>query len=99
MDDGSLALLTHEGRPIHVHLAPVAATLTAGVPVLGLASVPAWRWIAESRPAWAFHHARSRASALLSIPTVPGRLARAETWVRVHSQHLPELILWLMDVN
>jgi hypothetical protein len=96
VDHGSLARLTHEGRPILVHVAPSAAAPTAGVPVIGLASVPAWRWIAKSRPAWAFHHVRSQASALLSTPTMPGRLAKAEIWMRTHSQHLPELIVWLI---
>jgi hypothetical protein len=69
--------------------------LTAGVPVLGLASVPAWRWIAESRPAWAFH-TRPLAHVLLLRPGVPGRLARAEIWTRTHSQRLPELVVWLI---
>lgn len=73
--------------------------LTAGVPVLGLASVPAWRWIAESRPAWAFHRALPRA---ICSPTVPEpslwiwRFSRAEVWVRTHSQNMPELMAWIV---
>ena len=75
--------------------------LTAGVPVLGLTSVPAWRWIAESRPAWAFHHARAKES-VLGSSAVPGpslatrRLARAEIWLRTLSQRLLALVVWMI---
>lgn len=75
--------------------------LTAGVPVLGLASVPAWRWIAESRPAWGFPHVRAKES-VLGSPAVPGpspairRLAGAEIRLRTLSQRLPALVVWLI---
>lgn len=47
--DRWLASRTHGNRSISAWLR-LRRLLTAGVPVFGLASVPTWRWIAESAP-------------------------------------------------
>lgn len=98
--DRWLASHTRGNRSMSVWLR-LLRPLTAGVPVLGLASVPAWRWITASRPAWAFCHAGARES-VLGAPAVPGpslaprRLAGAEIWLRTLSQRLPALVVWLI---
>jgi hypothetical protein len=100
MMDRWLASRTRGNRSISAWLR-LLRPLTAGVPVFGLASVPAWRWIVKSRPAWAFHRALPRASAIC-LPTVPEpslstlRFSRVEIWARTHSQNMPELMAWII---
>lgn len=98
--DRWLASRTRGNRSLSMWLR-LLRPLTAGVPVLGFASVPAWRWIAESRPSWAFRHVHPKPSNLFS-PIVPGpsratrQLAGAEIWTRTLSQRLPELVVWMI---
>ncbi|MEA2560987.1 MAG: hypothetical protein QOH06_2491 [Acidobacteriota bacterium] len=70
--------------------------LTAGVPIIGLAFVPAWRWIAQVHPAWAFWR-KPEAGLQLLRPSPPRRLeVLAEQWIRRRGQHLPWFILWVI---
>lgn len=70
--------------------------LTAGVPILGLAFVPAWRWIAQTRPAWAFRRKPQAVLRLLRSPRPRRPEMLAEQWIRRRSQSLPWFILWLI---
>ncbi|MES1245485.1 MAG: hypothetical protein ABUT39_28025 [Acidobacteriota bacterium] len=71
--------------------------LVAGVPVLGLATVPVWRWIATTRPSWAFQPARPGPRPGVSRPApVHGLPARARRLVRTRGQRLPWLLLWVI---
>lgn len=74
----------------------VLRPLTLGVPVLGLATIPAWKWIAETHPAWAFREAGCGSRLSVDAPRWIRPVARAELQLRIHGQRLPWLIAWMI---
>ncbi len=79
----------------------VLRPLVVGIPILGLATVPAWKWLDRVRPAWAFQRAQPEANLDLSRSVTPHPLlqcqAAAERWVRIRGQRLAWLTTWLIS--
>lgn len=78
----------------------VLRPLVVGIPVLGIATVPAWKWMGQVRPAWAFR-AQPEPNLDLSRSVTPHRILRcqaaAERWVRIRGQRLAWLTAWLIS--
>lgn len=90
---------TRGDRRLHLWVR-ILRPLMVGVPILGLATVPAWRWMDRTHPAWAFQRARPEAGVDLFLPSMPHPLlpcqAVAERWVRTRGQRLAWLTIWLI---
>lgn len=84
---------TRDDRHLSISLRTLRP-LTAGVPILGLASVPFWRWIAQTHPAWAFRQKNEPCLQLLRPP--PRRHLITESWIRSGGQRLSCFIVWLI---
>lgn len=71
------------------------------VPVFGLYAIPAWRWVVQTRPAWARQTSRKH-SLDLSSPCTALRnpFRRLRSWIdsrrRTHGQSLPAMLLWMI---
>ncbi len=77
----------------------IVRPLVLAVPILGLAAVPAWKWIAIARPPWAFRQARVEPCLCLSTSSTHGLLrwqpsARRLVWT--YGQRLPWLLTWMI---
>ena len=90
---------TRGDRRLHLWVR-ILRPLMVGVPVLGLATVPAWRWVERARPAWAFQRTQPEKSLDPTLAIAPHPLLRwqaaAERWVRPRGQRLVWLALWLI---
>ncbi|HWM90877.1 MAG TPA: hypothetical protein VN493_08930 [Thermoanaerobaculia bacterium] len=77
----------------------VLRPLTVGIPIIGLATVPAWRWIARTRPVWAFRKTRLESGPDLSAHAPSYQLpwwSVAERLLRPRRQLLLWSALWLI---
>ena len=72
----------------------------AGVPVLGLLALPAWRWMLAERPGWLCRKKRVLVLDLRSprLPSLPSS-GLIERWRRRASQSLVFLIPWLISTQ
>jgi hypothetical protein len=72
-----------------------------GLPLVGLAVIPAWQTLSSTRPSWAFR--RSRPSLLLETEEPIKSFAPCFRWARGWMQRVPDaprfLFLWLWAVN
>jgi hypothetical protein len=98
--DRSLADRTPVGHLVPIWLRWLRQALVS-IPVVGLYTIPAWRWILQTRPSWAF-----RASALPRIhlsaasETIASPLSLLGAWIHAlrhrQGQSLPALFLWVI---
>lgn len=65
--------------------------LASGLPLFGLYTVPAWRWLQEAGPAWALHH-RPRDAELSLSPLAAASSSAGRTAERTNSAGI---LVWL----
>jgi hypothetical protein len=98
--DRHLADRTPGEKLVPIWLRPLRAALVS-IPVLGLYVIPAWRWIVQTRPSWAFRasarpHIHLEASGRLAASPLSRFGAWSRTVRRRQGQSFPALVLWMI---